>query len=899
MSSSEEGQEPSEPPGYPEQWEADVVLRDGSTCHVRPIRPSDADALRRFHSHLSPETIYTRFFSPYPDLSDKDVVRLTCVDYDARMALVATVGGEIVGVGRYDQVGEVDAEVAFTVRDDYQGHGLGSVLLEHLAATARERGLRRFVADVLPQNRRMVGTFSRAGYRVAQELEDGVVKLAFDIEPTQELRSVMQAREHRAESRSVERLLSPTSIAVVGASGRAESLGGVMLRNLIAAGFEGPLYPIHPSAKEVAGLRAYPSVLKTPGRIDLAIVVVPEDRVSDVVDECAQAEVHALVIVSAGFSDAGPAGAEKERELSSRVREHGLRMVGPNSLGLINTDPRVKLRAALVHMAPPRGRVALACQSAALAVAALDRMALRRLGLSSFVSVGNRGDVSGDELLHFWMSDGVSSVVLMYVESMSSPAKFIRVVRNVSRQKPVVIVRAGRTSQAFPLGARPRRTELPAKAVDQLLADAGVVEASSLGQMIDIGGILACQPLAPGRRVAVVGDTHSLVLLAADTCVTVGLSVVAQTVLRGEDVAGLMADELRELVKGESTDAVLVVHVPPVFSPESGVRDALVEASNASAVPVLAVLHAEEGTNALLVAPGPDGSAGHGSVPCFGTVEEAVQALSLVVGYSEWRRRPRGEVPEHSDIDTERARELLEGILTGGIHSSDTVRVSDSQMRHLLACYGIGIWPWRPIGDEDSAVAEADELGWPALLKTTDPRFARSGDNRGVRTSLENERALRAAYLSLSASLDHTAMSQLVVQRMAPPGFHCAIRTQEDPLFGPTVSFGFGGALADLLADRGHVVPPITDADAARLVRQPAAASLLFGRGGTSAVDVPGLEDLVVRVGRMADELPQLAQLDLDPIIVSPGGPVVAGAVAWLRVPEPRSDGETRRLSDV
>ncbi len=896
----------AEQPDYPHSWEADAVLRDGSVVHLRPISPNDEDRLREFHAQLSAETIYYRFFAPYPELTPKDVRRFTNVDHVQRVGLVATVAGEIVGVGRYDGVSDTDAEIAFTVRDDYQGRGLGSVLLEHLAVAARERGYRRFVADVLPQNRRMTATFSHAGYRVAQELEDGVVKLAFEIEPTESVRSVMQAREQRAEARSMERFLLPKSIAVVGASRRTESLGNLVVRNLREGHYEGRLYPIHPEAAMVAGLAAYPRVSDVPGPVDLVVVVVPVDRVPDVVEDSAKAGVHALLVISAGYSDAGPDGADKERRLVASIREHGMRLIGPNALGVINTDPRVNLRAAIPSLVPPRGRVALFGQSAPLCLAALDRMAKRKLGISTFVSAGNRADVAGHELLQYWREDAQTTVILQYLESMANPSKFIRIARSVTRHKPIVVVRSGRTSQSFPLGARPRRTGIPAGGVDQLISNSGIIETTSLGQLIDVGSMLACQPLPTGRSIAVLGDSHELVTLAADTCITADLDVERQTVVHNRSVREGLGAALDEIGTAGDVDAVIVVHVPPAGADDREVREALLAASANSTVPLIAVLHALDGGNSLVEAPGPDGSAGHGSVPYFGTVEEAVQCLALVVAYAEWRRRPTGEVPELPDVDSERARAIVADVIEGSspdpkaaVDERLTVPLVGSQLAELLACYGIGLWPQLSAPSEDVAVAAADELGWPVALKTTDPRMSRRGEMSGVRLNLENEQSLRSAYLSLSATLDQDARSQLVVQQMAAPGVQVMLRTQEDPLFGPVVSFGLGGAVPELLNDRAYQVPPMSDADAARLIREPASASILFGYGGREAIDVASLEDLVVRLGRMSDELPQLAQLDLNPVIAGPRGLAVLSASAWLRHPDARGDSEARRLTSM
>lgn len=439
-----------------------------------------------------------------------------------------------------------------------------------------------------------------------------------------------------------------------------------------------------------------------------------------------------------------------------------------------------------------------------------------------------------------------------------------------------------------------------------MISNSGIIETTSLGQLIDVGSMLACQPLPTGRSIAVLGDSHELVTLAADTCITADLDVERQTVVHNRSVREGLGAALDEIGTAGDVDAVIVVHVPPAGADDREVREALLAASANSTVPLIAVLHALDGGNSLVEAPGPDGSAGHGSVPYFGTVEEAVQCLALVVAYAEWRRRPTGEVPELPDVDSERARAIVADVIEGSspdpkaaVDERLTVPLVGSQLAELLACYGIGLWPQLSAPSEDVAVAAADELGWPVALKTTDPRMSRRGEMSGVRLNLENEQSLRSAYLSLSATLDQDARSQLVVQQMAAPGVQVMLRTQEDPLFGPVVSFGLGGAVPELLNDRAYQVPPMSDADAARLIREPASASILFGYGGREAIDVASLEDLVVRLGRMSDELPQLAQLDLNPVIAGPRGLAVLSASAWLRHPDARGDSEARRLTSM
>src|SRR5829696_2839759 len=324
---------------YPAQWEADVVLRDGGTAHLRPIRPDDAERLQQFQSRLSDETIYFRFFSLYRELSAKDVERFTVVDHHDRAALVATIGEDLVGVVRYERLDASSAEVAFNIEDSHQGRGLGSIFLEHIAAAARERGISSFVADVLPANRKMLHVFEEAGYVVDHEYEDGVVRLSFELEPTENSLAVTYSREHRAEAASVRRLLEPRSVAVVGASRSAHSVGHTVLRHIVDDGFTGDVHAINPSADSVAGVRAHPDLASIHGDVDLAVVAVPAEHVEQVVRDCADKSVHSLVVVSSGFAETGDEGAERQRRLVALARGGGLRALGPSSFGSLTPDP--------------------------------------------------------------------------------------------------------------------------------------------------------------------------------------------------------------------------------------------------------------------------------------------------------------------------------------------------------------------------------------------------------------------------------------------------------------------------------------------------------------------------------------------------------------------------------
>ncbi|MEZ5186143.1 MAG: GNAT family N-acetyltransferase [Candidatus Nanopelagicales bacterium] len=891
---------PAETAEYPEHWEADVILRDGRICHIRPIRAEDHDALAAFHETLSAETVYYRFFAPYPRLTEKDLDRFTQVDYVDRVALVAVVAGEIIGVGRFDRIDRAEAEVAFVISDQHQGRGLGSILLEHLAGAARERGVSRFVAEVLPTNRRMLATFEEAGYRPTQAMDEGVVKLHFDIGPTENSREVMQAREHRAEARSVAALLAPRSVALVGVSRREGTVGNALLHNLKTAGFTGPLVGIHPDAEMISGIPCFPTLSSAPAPIDLAVIAVPSEQVLAAISDCGKAGVLGAVVVSAGFAEAGPEGRVLQRRLIQHARANGLRIIGPNALGIINTDPHVQLNASLIPTKVPRGRIGFFAQSGALGVSLLMTANDRGLGVSTFVSAGNRVDVSANDLLQYWEDDDATNLVLLYLESIGNPRKFARVARRLGARKPIVAVRSGRSTQSLPLGHTVRRTALPSQAIDAMFEQAGVMQVDSLPELFDVASLLNFQPLAKGRRVAIVGNSDALGVLTADACETNGLDVVGEPVLLGHtaDVDAMTA-AVQAAVEDPGADAVIVLHVPVIRGESVSIRDSLRDLAEHSTKPLLAVLMAEDHDRRVIEVKGPHGLPGSGSVPVFHEVEPAVKALSTLVNYSRWLETPRGTIPQLPDISLERARGVMRGIRDKAVaaHGQQAlVPVESKDLQDLLGCYGIDLWDCHLVSSETQAVSVAREIGYPIVLKTAHPGLVHRPDLGGVRVNLENEAAVRTAYLSMIATLPAEAQKRLILQAQAPMGVACVVEKREDALFGPVVSFGIAGAVPKLLEDRGYRIPPLTDRDVDDLIRAPKAAPLLFGYRDSPPVDVELLAGLIHRIGRLADDFPELTRLELNPIIVSARGLAVVGAAAWCGPALIRADLEARRL---
>ena len=906
------GADASEPagtgPGYPPHWEADVVASDGGTVHLRPIVPADADALAGLHERSSERTRYLRFFGPYPRIPESELRRFVTVDYQARVALVIVLGRDIIAVGRYDRLEDGDhsgdhagdyagdhagdeAEVAFLVEDAHQARGLGSILLEHLAAAARERGIRRFSAEVLAENGGMVRIFLHAGYTAERSYEQGVVHLEFPIEPTESSLAVAYEREQRSESRSIARLLNPSSVAVVGASNDAAKIGHAVLRNLLDYGFQGPIYPINPDARHVGGVPAYRSVLDVPADIDLAVLAVPPDAMADVVDQCRAKRVRGLVVVTGGFG--GNDGARTAGELVAAARAQGMRVIGPNCLGIVNTDPAVRLNASLAPRVPGRGRVGFFCQSGALGVAILDSASSHGLGLSSFVSAGNRADVSGNDLLQFWATDPATEVVLLYLESFGNPRKFARLARRLARTKPVVAVASGRHAGSGVFagvvgGLAAHSVELPEHSVQALFESAGVIRVDTVAQLLDVATLLAHQPLPTGRRVAVVGNSSALGLLVADACAARGLELTGPP----EDVgpAGAAADfasAVGTVVADESVDALVVVFVPPLVSNGAEVAGVLRDATAGWDRPVVATFLGSEGVPAQLQLR-VGGEVQRGSIPSYPSPERAVHALSLAAGYAQWRDRPAGAIPELPDVDTDAGRAVVQRVL-GGAPQGRGLDVDETAA--LLAAYGVTLLRSRPAGSSSAAVAAADELGYPVALKSTRRWLRHRTDLGGVRLALPDAAAVAAAYDGMPGD-----GGDVLVQPMAPAGVATTVGVVDDPSFGALVSFGVAGVATDLLGDRAYRALPLSDVDAAELVRAVRAWPLLDGYRGAERVDVAALEQLIVRVGRLAEDLPDVLALELEPVIVSAGGLTVAGADVTVGPATARLDPGPRRL---
>ncbi len=727
-------------PVPPPHREADVVVADGGTVHLRSLLPSDADALVAFHATLSQRTRYLRYFSAYPRIPARDLFRFTHVDHHDRVALVGELGAQIIAVGRYERApGTDEAEVAFVVADVHQGRGIGSVLLEHLAAAARESGVRRFTAVVLAENTAMMRVFRDAGYEVTRQLDYGEVTLEFAVDETTHTEQVTREREQRAEARSIQRLLCPSSIAVVGASNDPGKVGNALFANLLRMGFNGTLFPVNPDATHVGGVPAYRSLLEIPVDVDLVVIAVPAVCVPGVVAECAARRVRGLIVTSGGFGERGNeaervAGRDAQRALVTEARANGMRVVGPNCLGVVNTDPDVRLNASLAPLPPLRGRVGFFCQSGALGVTVLGEAARRGLGVSSFVSAGNRADVSGNDLLQYWETDEQTDVVLMYLESFGNPRKFARLARRLGRRKPIIAVNSGAGTVVH--GLESTSVHLPEESARALFERSGVIRVDTVGDMFDVALLLTSQPLPPGDRIAVVGNSTALGVLVTNACASEGLHLQRLDDVGADATAAVFEQALRVALDDDAVDAVVVVFVPPLqIAATDGYALALRTVGATATKPVLSTFLGLQGVPAALAGVG-DSAPPRGSVPSYTSPERAVRSLACAVRYAAWRRRPVGALPDLAGMQLATARSLVEALL-----ASDVRDLAPADAARLLATVGIELSSETPPDAVEVVLAVHDDPSFGALT---------CFGIAGVATELLGDRAYAAVPLTMS-----------------------------------------------------------------------------------------------------------------------------------------------------
>lgn len=895
-----------------QNYPMDVLLRDGSVLRMRPLQPGDRDALIRLFNRCSPETKRFRFLRMITSLPDSMLDQLVAVDGRDNVALVVLQGKdegeEIVAVGRYHQMPDRHevAEVSFLVEDALQRRGIGTVLLDTLAEIGRENGIHYFSADVLADNRTMLSVFRKAGYAITSGISYGVTHLEFPISRSEVAETRRERQEAHAERNSLQSVMAPRTIAVVGASRNPGSVGGSLFRNLLHWGFTGTIYPVNPTARSIAGVRSYANLGELPEVPELVFIVIPVGQVLDIARECATLGVRALCVITAGFAEVGNNGVALEEELLSICRSTGMRLVGPNCMGLVNSAGATRMLGTFARVDPPAGNVAMSSQSGALGIALMEQAAQLGLGVSSFISIGNRADVSSNDLLLFWESDEATDVILLYMESFGNPRRFARTARMVSRAKPIVAVKAGRSS----VGAEAASSHTASlagsdQAADALFAQTGIIRVDTLDDLFSVARLLASQPIPKGKRVAVLTNGGGPGIIAVDAAVAAGLDIPAlseatQARLREvlpphaavrnpvDTIAGAGPETYRAcleiLCDDPDLDALVVIFIPPLATPTREVAQVLAEvmAARPSLDKTVVAVFFDPATSMLSVpvSASSDAPVRPRRVPVYTFPEAAVTSLARAVRYGTWRSKRIGRQIDQP-VDLARAREIVAAYPQGGWLAPDDVAA-------LLAGASIEVTRPRLATSAAEAASIAREIGQPLALKIADPPVLHKSDVDGIllNVSPDEPGAVEAAWerLTRQVAAHGIELKGASLMPMARPGVEVLAGMTVDPVFGPLVAFGTGGYYVELIRDVAFRVLPMTDQDVSEMIASTRASQLLKGYRGSPEADLKAVEQLLLRLGALVEKVPEIAEIDLNPVIVHPRGEGITMIDARVRL---------------
>ena len=819
-------------------WSADVVLADGSTVHIRPSSEADTEAIVAFHARQSTESTYRRYFSYHPTLTAADIERTTQPDFILRGVLVAIDGPNLVAIaGWYRWADRTDADVAFQVDDAHNGRGIATILLEHLAISAKAAGIERFTAETFTENKAMLGVFSRAGWPIERHFESGIIELAWELVDTTGYIDSVERREQLADSRSMARFLLPRSVAIIGASDQPGSVGQAVTTAMLGSDFSGPVYLVNPARATVAGLPTIARLEDIEGPVDLALIAVPDDALDEVVRSCARQRVRGAVILSA------PDGGMTE--LVAEARQFGLRLVGPASMGLISTSRSSPLQASLSPASPKAGHVALSLQSGPLGAAILQQAARLQLGLSWFVSLGDRGDVSGNDLLQFWEDDAETKVIAIYTERFGNPRKFARIARRVALTRPIVAVESG--------GDR---------ITDALYLQAGVIRVPSVADLLDTARVLVSQPLPAGPRVAIIANATSPERLTRNALRSAGLVQADGTaVLRWNATDAEIAKAMNAALASPHVDALLVIHAPPVDQALQSLGTIIERVATNADKPIVAViLGRHEG-------PIVEG----GRVPLFAFPEPAALALGRLWRYAKWRANEHGtEQSETSAGDNhDEISRLLgqhEGVLTAEVAAP------------ILTKAGIEVPLSWPASSAEQAVAYAQTLGYPVVVKRLGFRPLGRSVEAGVALDLRTSDEVHSAFTTISGV---PGDGPIVVQTMQPPGIEVRVAVTQHHTLGPVLTVGPGGQSGTILGDHPQRLLPVRRTAIADLLDESRLTDLFTAH----QVDVAMLINLIANVANVAHRHERIASLVLDPVLVSATSCAVSDA--WLDLREP------------
>ena len=878
------------------QYETNVSLEDGSKILFRAIHPEDAEACVSFIHSINSQTKFLRFGHPKEAPSIESLRNFCKVDYASAFVMAAEVvhdGKEMLAIARYYKLPDKNsAELFILVDETYQGKGLGLVILENLFRVAHSQGISAFETDIPLEHEPIHSLITRFGFHVTKVSEKNISHVVIPIVSTKKSIHKEEEEERLATIESLKSILYPKSIAVVGASRYPGTIGYLLVRSLIESGYVGAVYPVNPNIEVVSSIKTYPSVLAIPGEVEMAILAVPAPVVLKVAEECGQKGVRGLIVISDGFKESGPEGAVRERELREIALGHGMRIVGPNCMGVINTDPAINMNATFSPAVNQPGNVSFLSQSGAMGEVILGYARSLNIGLSTFVSAGNRADVSPNDLVQYWEHDPATKVILLYLESFGNPHNFVRITRRVSAKKPIVVVKSGSTSA----GSRAASSHTGALATSETVTEAlfhqtGIIRVNGVEELFDVASLLSNQPLPKGRRLVIVTNGGGPGILAADAASNHGLLLpeISPETLEAiklhikrnihinnpiDTTAQASPAEfegiLKELASDKGNDAVLFIFVPPsmvdVKEVENGLRRvAPLFRSNKKTLLVCFMGH--KGLSAEIGTPGK-------YVPSYLFPESAISALAKAVEYSERVARPESAPIKLLDINREKAKQIIAAAMKHNTPHHSWLAIE--QIAELLECYGIRFAATKFAKNADEAAKIARKIGFPVVIKLASATITHKTDVGGVQLNIKSESEVIQAFDAIKDKLiqlgKQNEMDGVMIQKMVTEGIETIVGVSNDPSFGHLIMFGMGGVNAELLNDVAFRLNPLTELDAKELIGSIKMSKLFEGYRGTPPIDKPALKDLLLRLSAMVEDNPQITELDFNPVKVLPAG---------------------------
>ncbi len=880
--------------GYPSEYVTEEVLRDGSIIRLRPIKEDDTEAWFNFARNVSSETGYRGLRHIPQEMTLEDAVRYCKVDYDNTMAFVGEVTEKgqkkIIATGRYYRLPKKErAEVTLImIEDKFRGKGVGTKLLETMANYARDHGITHFEGDIPAENKRLLDVYMGYGFHIDSELNADNYHIRLPISRTAMVTKKEEERERISTVNSLMTILSPKTVAVIGASRDPQSLGHIVLRCILQGGFTGTVYPINPKASSIMSVKTYSSITAVPDDVDLAIILVPAPVVSRIAEECGRKGVRSLIVISDGFRERGPEGAAREEELKDIALGYGMRIIGPNCMGIINTDPAVSLNATFSPVYPPQGNVGFISQSGAMGLTILKNADDLNIGISTFFSMGNRADLSAVDFLQYWENDPVTQVILLYMESFGNPREFARIARRVTRKKPIVVVKSGTTAA----GSRAAASHTGALATSDVASDvlfrhAGIIRVNAMEELFNVASLLSTQPLPKGRRLAVLTNGGGPGIIAADAASNNGFELPELSVETVEKIKSVMKRDinianpmdttagasaadfeaiLKILAADDNIDAVLTIFIPPFIQTEDDMGLTMKRVAPLfwkHKKPVMSCFLGNRGFQGQLKYKGR-------AVPNYSFPEEAVGALAKAVDYAEMKQKPKGSVPRLANIRREEAQQLVLDIMSRTTERPLWMKAED--ISRLLELYGINITGAKFAATAEEAVEEAANIGYPVAVKLASATITHKTDVSGVVTGVNSAEEVVEAFDGIRERLAalgrEKEMDGVLVQKMVEDGIEAIVGVTHDPSFGPLMMFGSGGIQAELAKDVTLKLHPLTTEDAGEMIRSVKLSRLFEGYRGAPASDTAALEDLLLRISAMIEDIHEIEEMDLNPVKV-------------------------------